>query len=141
MRHDQIFQVSLVTNQNKNVFLFELRHLRDKHILEPINYKFTSVLWSLSFFCFANWIHCLQLEPDLSSETAVILGQGNVALDVARILLSPIELLEVINNKHSVSFSHLCYFQTKRIMGSDSLSYARVILNMYFYCFHWAMFK
>ena len=36
-----------------------------------------------------------QLEPDLSSETAVILGQGNVALDVARILLSPIELLEV----------------------------------------------
>ena len=37
-----------------------------------------------------------QLEPDLSTETAVILGQGNVALDVARILLSPIELLEVI---------------------------------------------
>lgn len=36
-----------------------------------------------------------QLEPDLSAETAVILGQGNVALDVARILLSPIELLEV----------------------------------------------
>ena len=96
---------------------------------------------SLFFFSFANWIHCLQLEPDLSSETAVILGQGNVALDVARILLSPIELLEVINNKHSVSFSHLCYFQTKRVMGSDSLSYARVILNVYFYCFHWAMFK
>ena len=37
-----------------------------------------------------------QLDPDLSSETAVILGQGNVALDVARILLSPIDLLEVL---------------------------------------------
>ncbi|MGH0147208.1 UNVERIFIED_CONTAM: hypothetical protein FKN15_052790 [Acipenser sinensis] len=35
------------------------------------------------------------LKPDLSAETAVILGQGNVALDVARILLSPLELLKV----------------------------------------------
>lgn len=47
---------------------------------------------------FVEWYNGLpansQLEPDLSSETAVILGQGNVALDVARILLSPIELLE-----------------------------------------------
>ncbi|XP_041076598.1 NADPH:adrenodoxin oxidoreductase, mitochondrial isoform X2 [Polyodon spathula] len=34
------------------------------------------------------------LKPDLSTETAVILGQGNVALDVARILLSPLELLK-----------------------------------------------
>lgn len=34
------------------------------------------------------------LKPDLSAETAVILGQGNVALDVARILLSPLELLK-----------------------------------------------
>lgn len=37
-----------------------------------------------------------QLRPDLSCETAVILGQGNVALDVARILLSPIDILKVI---------------------------------------------
>ncbi|KAK1163894.1 NADPH:adrenodoxin oxidoreductase, mitochondrial isoform X1 [Acipenser oxyrinchus oxyrinchus] len=34
------------------------------------------------------------LKPDLSAEMAVILGQGNVALDVARILLSPLELLK-----------------------------------------------
>ncbi|KAJ8363601.1 hypothetical protein SKAU_G00124320 [Synaphobranchus kaupii] len=33
------------------------------------------------------------LKPDLSGETAVILGQGNVALDVARILLSPHDIL------------------------------------------------
>ena len=38
----------------------------------------------------------LQLNPDLqSSDTAVVIGQGNVALDVARILLTPIELLKV----------------------------------------------
>lgn len=36
----------------------------------------------------------LQLSPDLSCETAVILGQGNVALDVARILLAPIDILK-----------------------------------------------
>uniref|UniRef100_A0A670JEB4 NADPH:adrenodoxin oxidoreductase, mitochondrial n=1 Tax=Podarcis muralis TaxID=64176 RepID=A0A670JEB4_PODMU len=34
------------------------------------------------------------LKPDLSSETAVVLGHGNVALDVARILLSPLEILQ-----------------------------------------------
>ncbi|XP_015211542.1 NADPH:adrenodoxin oxidoreductase, mitochondrial isoform X2 [Lepisosteus oculatus] len=47
---------------------------------------------------FVGWYNGLpenkSLEPDLSSETAVILGQGNVALDVARILLSPVELLK-----------------------------------------------
>ncbi|KAJ5339769.1 NADPH-adrenodoxin reductase Arh1, partial [Penicillium brevicompactum] len=33
------------------------------------------------------------LDPDLSGETAVIVGQGNVALDVARILLSDVSSL------------------------------------------------
>ncbi|XP_029456455.1 NADPH:adrenodoxin oxidoreductase, mitochondrial isoform X3 [Rhinatrema bivittatum] len=46
---------------------------------------------------FVGWYNGLpenqNLEPDLSSETAVILGQGNVALDVARILLAPLDLL------------------------------------------------
>lgn len=35
------------------------------------------------------------LEFDLNVETAIIIGQGNVALDVARILLSPISILKV----------------------------------------------
>ncbi|XP_025053281.1 NADPH:adrenodoxin oxidoreductase, mitochondrial [Alligator sinensis] len=34
------------------------------------------------------------LKPDLSSKTALVLGQGNVALDVARILLTPLDLLQ-----------------------------------------------
>ncbi|KAM4524333.1 NADPH:adrenodoxin oxidoreductase, mitochondrial [Odontesthes bonariensis] len=38
--------------------------------------------------------NCRELSPDLTCETAVILGQGNVALDVARILLSPIDILK-----------------------------------------------
>uniref|UniRef100_UPI00398EAB38 NADPH:adrenodoxin oxidoreductase, mitochondrial isoform X2 n=1 Tax=Pristiophorus japonicus TaxID=55135 RepID=UPI00398EAB38 len=47
---------------------------------------------------FVGWYNGLpenrNLNPELSSETAVILGQGNVALDVARILLSPIDMLK-----------------------------------------------
>ncbi|KAM9426570.1 NADPH:adrenodoxin oxidoreductase, mitochondrial [Pholidichthys leucotaenia] len=47
---------------------------------------------------FVGWYNglpsCRQLSPDLSCNTAVILGQGNVALDVARILLSPIDILK-----------------------------------------------
>lgn len=55
-------------------------------------------------FCFFNdilsvfIIFSTQLCPDLSCETAVILGQGNVALDVARILLSPVDILKVRKN-------------------------------------------
>ena len=37
----------------------------------------------------------LQFNPDLSGEVAVVIGHGNVALDVARILLKPTEQLEV----------------------------------------------
>nr|XP_014345306.1 PREDICTED: NADPH:adrenodoxin oxidoreductase, mitochondrial isoform X1 [Latimeria chalumnae] len=47
---------------------------------------------------FVGWYNGLpeykDLNPDLSSETAVILGQGNVALDIARILLSPVDYLK-----------------------------------------------
>ena len=37
----------------------------------------------------------LQLDINLDTDTAVVLGQGNVAIDVARILLSPIDKLRV----------------------------------------------
>ncbi|XP_062416067.1 NADPH:adrenodoxin oxidoreductase, mitochondrial [Pungitius pungitius] len=47
---------------------------------------------------FVGWYNglpsCRELGPDLSCETAVILGQGNVALDVARVLLSPLDILK-----------------------------------------------
>ena len=38
---------------------------------------------------------CTKLNPDLSGDVAVVLGQGNVALDVARMLLTPVDLLKV----------------------------------------------
>ena len=37
----------------------------------------------------------LQLSPDLDCDTVVVLGQGNVAIDVARMLLTPIDELRV----------------------------------------------
>lgn len=47
---------------------------------------------------FVGWYNglpsCQELSPDLNCETAVILGQGNVALDVARILLAPTDILK-----------------------------------------------
>ncbi|TSL04198.1 NADPH:adrenodoxin oxidoreductase, mitochondrial [Bagarius yarrelli] len=47
---------------------------------------------------FVGWYNGLpinkELLPDLNCETAVVLGQGNVALDVARILLSPLDFLK-----------------------------------------------
>ncbi|XP_067860458.1 NADPH:adrenodoxin oxidoreductase, mitochondrial isoform X2 [Heptranchias perlo] len=47
---------------------------------------------------FVGWYNGLpenrNLNPELSSEMAVILGHGNVAFDVARILLSPIDMLK-----------------------------------------------
>lgn len=52
----------------------------------------------LSARAFVGWYNGLPenqgLAPDLSHDTAVILGQGNVALDVARIMLTPPEHLE-----------------------------------------------
>ena len=37
----------------------------------------------------------MQLNPDLSGDVAVVVGQGNVALDVARMLLTPVDILKV----------------------------------------------
>lgn len=51
--------------------------------------------------------HCTQLKPDLSGETAVIIGQGNVAVDIARMLVTPVDLLRVITvNIASVHITH-----------------------------------
>lgn len=71
---------------------------------------------------FVEWYNGLpsnsHLEPDLSAETAVILGQGNVALDVARILLSPIELLEKTDIcEHALGALRKSCVQTVYIIG------------------------
>ncbi|KAK3560025.1 hypothetical protein QTP86_033817 [Hemibagrus guttatus] len=50
---------------------------------------------ALEEICMEEWAKLpATLHPDLSCETAVVLGQGNVALDVARILLSPLDFLK-----------------------------------------------
>ncbi|KAM3505514.1 hypothetical protein MY11210_007930 [Beauveria gryllotalpidicola] len=46
---------------------------------------------------FVGWYNglpdCAGLEPDLSGDEAVVIGQGNVALDVARMLLEDVDVL------------------------------------------------
>lgn len=48
---------------------------------------------------FIGWYNGLpadkDIKVDLNAEHAVIVGQGNVALDVARILLTPVDKLRV----------------------------------------------
>ncbi|XP_073969327.1 NADPH:adrenodoxin oxidoreductase, mitochondrial isoform X2 [Rhodnius prolixus] len=52
----------------------------------------------ISARCFVGWYNGLpdnkNLEVDLSSDSVSILGQGNVAMDVARILLTPVDVLK-----------------------------------------------
>ncbi|XP_063149253.1 NADPH:adrenodoxin oxidoreductase, mitochondrial isoform X2 [Candoia aspera] len=67
---------------------------------------------------FVGWYNGLpenkDLKPDLSSETAVILGHGNVALDIARVLLSPLEILRKTDITEE-SFSALASSKVKRV--------------------------
>lgn len=57
--------------------------------------SFKNVLSAREFVAFYNGLPGAENLPvDLSGKSVSIVGQGNVAVDVARILLSPIELLE-----------------------------------------------
>ncbi|CAB3369895.1 Hypothetical predicted protein [Cloeon dipterum] len=55
------------------------------------------------------------LNPDLSTDTVAVLGQGNVALDVARVLLAPIDYLKSTDiTAHALEA--LSKSQVKRVM-------------------------
>nr|XP_041575819.1 NADPH:adrenodoxin oxidoreductase, mitochondrial isoform X2 [Taeniopygia guttata] len=67
---------------------------------------------------FVGWYNGLpenqDLKPDLSCETVLILGHGNVALDIARILLSPLQLLRKTDITDS-SLAALACSKVKRV--------------------------
>ncbi|KAK3847040.1 MAG: hypothetical protein J3R72DRAFT_379664 [Linnemannia gamsii] len=67
----------------------------DRLLGVPNEQSLKGVMAARSFVGFYNGLPCEQdLEVDLSkADTAVVIGQGNVALDVARILLAPLEEL------------------------------------------------
>jgi adrenodoxin-NADP+ reductase len=63
-------------------------------ILNIPNENLKNVLSAREFVGWYNGLPgCENLNPDLSGETVMLLGQGNVAVDVARILLSQIDQL------------------------------------------------
>ncbi|KAF9134474.1 NADPH-adrenodoxin reductase [Mortierella sp. 14UC] len=68
----------------------------DRLLGVPNEQTLRGVMAARSFVGFYNGLPCEQdLEIDLSkADTAVVIGQGNVALDVARILLTPLEELK-----------------------------------------------
>lgn len=58
------------------------------------NENLSNVISARDFVAWYNGLPGAQhLNPDLNVESVTLLGQGNVAVDVARILLSPIDLL------------------------------------------------
>ncbi|KAJ8734707.1 hypothetical protein PYW08_013957 [Mythimna loreyi] len=65
----------------------------------------TNVIAARNFVGWYNGLPCdKDLKIDLSGRTAAILGQGNVALDVARILLTPIDDLKKTDiTEHALS--------------------------------------
>ncbi|CAM1322593.1 FDXR (predicted) [Pycnogonum litorale] len=92
-------------NVGKDISIDELRECyhaviltygaADDKLLEIPGEDAQNVLSAKSFVGWYNGLHeDAQLNPDLSCETAVIIGVGNVALDVSRILLTPVSLLE-----------------------------------------------
>ncbi|XP_033095293.1 NADPH:adrenodoxin oxidoreductase, mitochondrial-like [Anneissia japonica] len=92
-------------NVGKDVSLTELRQMYDAVVLsygadddKQLGIPGEHLDGVLSARSFVGWYNGLpedrELNPKLDSETAVIIGQGNVALDVARILLTPIDILK-----------------------------------------------
>ena len=58
------------------------------------------------------------LKPDLSGEKAVVIGQGNVALDVARILLQKVEVLEKTDiTEHALEVLRGSKVKNVRVVG------------------------
>lgn len=67
---------------------------------------------------FVGWYNGLPdsagLQPDLSGEEAVVIGQGNVALDVARMLLEHVDVLRKTDiAEHALA--HLAQSKIKRV--------------------------
>lgn len=67
---------------------------KDRQLGLPDEDKLSHVISAREFVAFYNGLPGAEnLQPDLSGGTVSIVGQGNVAIDVARILLSPLDAL------------------------------------------------
>ncbi|XP_035696059.1 NADPH:adrenodoxin oxidoreductase, mitochondrial-like [Branchiostoma floridae] len=71
---------------------------------------------------FVGWYNGLpqdkHLAPMLDTDTAVVLGQGNVALDVARILLTPLSILKITDiTDHAAAALETSQVKTVYIVG------------------------
>lgn len=95
-----------------DAILFAYGATKDKELGIPGEQALHSVY---SARAFVGWYNGLpehrDLNPDLSGENAVVVGQGNVALDVARILLSDVNTL----NKTDIADYAVAKLATSRI--------------------------
>lgn len=77
---------------------------------------------------FVGWYNGLpadsNLNINLDVEEAVILGQGNVAIDIARILLTPVDKLKVCSKLNFLKkFNIFKYIIIKSILCNILLTY------------------
>ena len=62
-----------------------------------------------------------KLKPNLDTDVCVVLGQGNVAIDVARILLTPLDLLKVSSSLLNFCIIHLKIFLEIKMKNNSVL--------------------
>jgi adrenodoxin-NADP+ reductase len=114
---------------------------KDKSLGIPGELEAKNVFSSLSFVGWYNshpdYVH---LQPDLSQESAAIIGQGNVALDVARILLAPVDMLQktdiaehalqLLRHKNRVKHVHVIGRRGPiQVIYSVSIFFSQIFLN------------
>lgn len=69
---------------------------RDRKLNIPNETESKNILSAREFVAWYNGLPGAEnLNPDLSGKNVALIGQGNVAIDVARILLSPLDKLKV----------------------------------------------
>lgn len=91
--HCQVQLQSLT--QNYDSVLFAYGASEDKKLGIPGESTLSGIYSAREFVGWYNGLpECANLKPDLSGEEAVIIGQGNVALDVARMLLEDVDVLK-----------------------------------------------
>lgn len=89
-----IFQPNSISNTVTNLFCFQSYGAeKDRKLNIPNEYP-SNVLSAREFVAWYNGLPGTEdYKPNLNGRTVAIIGQGNVAIDVSRILLSPIDAL------------------------------------------------
>ena len=106
--------------ENYDAILFAYGASKDRKLGIPGEDDYSTVYSAREFVGWYNGLpECADMEPDLTQgDTAVIIGQGNVALDVARILLTDVDALRKTDiADHALALLSKSKVKNVRIVG------------------------